>query len=164
MIRFKFAGLYQPKRREHETYFLCDSFAGRGDIPCGRTTTWRPTEGRGIGAISLCAMSCRAEWPVALSHSNGAEFFKSCKVAGYDGYGASSVATIISPGYAQYHFRRRPEKQRHYLHPQPEGRQIDDVNCIVLCAVRQPQAHSTNENDLYRPAKADGPRRGHNRF
>jgi hypothetical protein len=57
----------------------------RGGIPSRCTATGRLPEGRGVGAIDLRTMPCRAEWPVALSRSNGAELFKFRKVAGDDG-------------------------------------------------------------------------------
>jgi len=144
---------YQPRRREHEAYFRCDGFADRRDSPSGRTTTGQPTEGRGIGAISLCAMPCRAQWPNALSQSNGTKLFKCCKVAGHDRNGPSRMDAIVSPNHAQYRFRRRREKQRRYLYPQPKGRKIDTVDRKVLGAVRQPQAYGNNEINLYRQAK-----------
>ena len=90
----------QPRRREHEAHFYCDDFADRGDIQCGRTATGRLTGRSGIGAINVCAMPCGAERPVALSQSNGTKFFKSRKVAGYDGCGALGMATIPSPQHA----------------------------------------------------------------
>ena len=119
------------KRREYEAYFFCGGFADLGYIECGRRTSGRLNEGRGISAIGLCAMPCRAQWPNALSQSDGTELFKCRKVAGYDGNSPSRMDAILSPDHAQYRFRQQRDQQRHCLHHESESRKIDAVNCII---------------------------------